>query len=103
MKIVAIGTEEFCLGFKLAGIKDVYELGEPSGEKLEQILRQLLEDENIGVIIVDEQQYSMLSRASKQELEKLVMPVIIPISKKERTEEFGRLLKRSLGVDLWNR
>lgn len=52
MKIGVIGSKDFCIGFYVAGIENVYIVN--TKEEFNNILKQVLVDESTGILILDE-------------------------------------------------
>ena len=51
MEIAVVGTTEFTLGFQLAGITRI--LNPPDDEELERDMRALLNEGEVGIVVVD--------------------------------------------------
>src|SRR3989344_6957538 len=97
VRIAAAGTNEFVVGFQLAGIRDTFELGsEPFSE-----LKGLKSKKDFGIIVVDEKIIESLEAFQRSEIEASVDPVFIPVSTKTEQDSLRRLIKKSVGVDLW--
>ncbi len=97
MEIAVVGREAFVEGFKLVGVKHTYP-AEP--DEFEKTLKGVLENDTIGIIILDQDDMDRLSRKTLHEMEARVTPVIITIG----ADEDFRLRKRVrqvMGVDLW--
>ena len=97
VKISAIGGSEFVLGFQLAGIRDTMEI---SGNYFDE-LKELKSKKEAGVVIVDEKIMESLEPYQRAEIEASVEPVFIPVSAKAEQDSLKRLIKKSIGVDLW--
>ena len=97
VKIAVTGTNEFIVGFQLAGIKDSIELGNnPFNE-----LKNLKYRKDLGIVVVDEKIIDRLELHQKLDIESSVDPVFIPVSAKAEQDSLKRLIKKSVGVDLW--
>ena len=97
VKIAVAGTNEFILGFQLAGIKDTIEIGSnPYNE-----IKNLKSGKNIGIVVVEEKIMDNLEPHQRLELDASVQPVFIPVSAKVEQDSLRRLIKKSVGVDLW--
>ena len=97
VKIAAVGGSEFIVGFQLAGIRDTIEIGNnPFNE-----LKNLKNRRDIGIIVVDEKIMESLESYQRMEIEASVEPVFIPVSTKVEQDSLKRLIKKSIGVDLW--
>ncbi len=97
VKIAAAGGSEFIVGFQLAGIKNTVELGNnPFSE-----LKNLKSRKDVGIVIVDEKILDNLEPHQRQDIDASVEPVFIPVSVKVEQDSLRRLIKKSVGVDLW--
>ena len=97
VKIAAAGRNEFILGFRLAGIKDTVELGANSYNEL----KSLKSSRDIGIVIVDEKVLDALEPHQRIEIDSSVEPVFIPVSEKAEQDSLRKLIKKSVGVDLY--
>lgn len=97
MQIAVVGSDDFITGFRLAGIKALYETNE---QNIDQKIQDMIEIEDIGVIVLMEEDYQKVGLATKRKLEKIVSPVIITLAGEEKSS-LRELIKRSIGVDLW--
>ena len=100
-KIVSIGDEETSMGFKLAGISEVY-TEEP--EKSAKLLRTIADDPEIAVLIITEE----VAKANADLIRRIRInpyPVIVEVPGKkahyESAEDKVRsLIKMALGIDI---
>ena len=97
VKTAVLGSNEFIVGFQLAGIKDTIEA---SNAPLDDI-RKLKEKKEHGVVIIDEKLMENLDKHDREDIEDSVDPVFIPVSAKIEQDSLKRLIKKSIGVDLW--
>ncbi len=97
VKIAVAGGSEFIVGFQLAGIKDVINVTDNFFNGLKNIKNR----KDIGIVIVDEEIIQSLDVHQRFEIEASVDPVFIPLSKKTEQDSLKRLIKKSIGVDLW--
>ena len=97
VKIASAGSNEFVVGFQLAGIKDSFELAkEPFNQ-----LKELKSKKDFGIIIVEEKIMENFEQHQRLEIEDSVDPVFIPVSEKAEQDSLRRLIRKSVGVDLW--
>lgn len=97
MQIAVIGNDEFVTGFRLSGVSHVF-----SSEKaLDESVKDALKIKEIGVLVIEEGSFNALSNKTKKLLERIVKPVIVTVSDKEKETNLREMIKRSLGVDLW--
>ena len=97
VKIAVVGGSEFIVGFQLAGIKDTIEVTKDYFNQL----RNLKNKKEIGIAVVEEKIMESLEPYQRLEIEASVEPVFIPISTKVEQDSLKKLIKKSIGVDLW--
>ena len=98
VNVAVLGGSEFIVGFQLAGIKEAIEV---SQEPVKDIM-ELKNRKDIGIVVVDEKIMESLDQHQKEEIEDSVEPVFIPLSTKVEQESLKRLIKKSIGVELWS-
>ena len=98
MEIAVVGTPEFTLGFQLAGVTHLYH---PEGEEaLADTMRNLLTQKDIGIVVLDSANLTLLSDRLRSRIADSITPTVLGIG----TEEDNTLresIKSALGVDLW--
>lgn len=99
MEIAVIGSDDFITGFALAGVRYAVE----TKENVEDVIKAVSGNKEIGIVIMDEKDYNAINPKLKQTLENTIQPVVIPISKEKRGEDLRQYIKRTLGVDLWQK
>ncbi len=92
-----VGSDTFCLGFKLAGVAAAYEM-EKSG--FPGSVDDIVMDED-GVVIVEGEYMDTLSERKRLELQNKVDPVVIPIREEMESTDLRRKIQQAIGVDLW--
>lgn len=97
VKIAAVGGSEFVVGFQLAGIKDITEVSDNYFNELKNFKNK----KEIGIVVVDEKIMEKLEAHQRAEIDSSVEPVFIPVSAKVEQDSLKRLIKKSIGVDLW--
>ena len=96
MDLAVIGREDFCMGFSLAGIRDIFETENPS-----EAIRKVNEKAEVGVVVFDESLLGKLDEFEKASLESSVRPVFVMLSLKEESDVLKKMIKKSIGVELW--
>ena len=97
VQLAVIGSSEFIVGFRLAGIREVMEASPRPFDDLKNFKSK----KEIGVVVVDEKIMDNLEMHERQFIEASVDPVFIPVSEKAEQDSLKRLIKKSIGVDLW--
>ncbi|OPY38594.1 MAG: V-type ATP synthase subunit F [Methanoregula sp. PtaU1.Bin051] len=99
MEIAVIGNSEFILGFRLAGIQKTY--AADSDEKLSEHINKVLQDVNVGILVLNSKDMERIPRRLRATLEESVRPTVIAIGGEEGGLSMRERIKRSVGVDLW--
>ncbi len=97
VKTAVLGGSEFIVGFQLAGIKETIEVSDSPMNDIEK----LKQTKDISIVVIDEKILESLDKHQRLEVEDSVDPVFIPISTKVEQDSLKRLIKKSIGVDLW--
>ena len=98
MEIAIVGSPEFTLGFQLAGIMRLH--NPENDEEMSQDLRSMLDEEEVGIIVVDAADLTRMPDKLRQRMSDSISPTVLGIG----TEEDNTLresIKSALGVDLW--
>ncbi len=98
MEIAIVGSPEFTLGFQLAGIMRLH--NPENDEEMSQILRSMLEENEVGIIVIDAADLTRMPDKLRQRMSDSISPTVLGIG----TEEDNTLresIKSALGVDLW--
>ena len=98
MEIAIVGSPEFTLGFQLAGIMRLH--NPENDEEMGQTLQSMLDEEEVGIIVVDAADLTRMSHKLRQRMSDSISPTVLGIG----TEEDNTLresIKSALGVDLW--
>ncbi len=96
MEVAVVGSEEFVVGFRLAGVKKVY--GVPK-DKLAETLLKVLEDEAVGILAVHTTDLDSLPPQLRTRMMASVDPVVIPVGEEEG--DMRDKVRRAIGIDLY--
>jgi len=94
-EIAVIGSEEFQLGFKLAGVQKTY-----SSEEFEQKIQELLENSEIGILVTEETEIQASSKKVQNMIEASVDPVVIGLSEEAESERLQEKIRKAIGADI---
>ncbi len=95
--VAVIGGSEFIVGFQLAGIKQAVEADSDYFNHLKNFKNK----KEIGIVVVEEKIMDNLEQHQRLEIEASVDPVFIPLSTTAEQDSLKKLIKKSIGVDLW--
>lgn len=98
VNVAVLGPNEFTVGFQLAGIKEIVEVSDNPIKDIEELKKR----KEIGIVVVDEKIMESLQEHEREEIEDSVDPVFIPLSTKVEQDSLKRLIKKSIGVELWS-
>ncbi len=94
--IAVVGTGEFTLGFKLAGINEVVIIEEND----EKTIKSFLGRSDLGIVIVDEKVMEKLSPLLHQDIIQSLQPVFVVLSVSGKEDGLREMIMQSIGVDL---
>lgn len=102
--IAVIGDDELLsTGFELSGIKRTFIAR--TGEEAESAIKELLEDDSIGIVIMAERLIGKITNRKIQfTIDSSIMPMFVPVpSYKEsgaREDVLRNLIIRAIGIDI---
>jgi V/A-type H+-transporting ATPase subunit F len=103
-KLIVVTDSENAHGFRLAGV-DVVEANNTQ-EARDQIIA-LINDDDSGIIAVNEDFMAAIDDRTRDKIEKIYRPIVVPIPAKkkievaeERREYLARLIRRAVGFDI---
>jgi len=96
MEVAVVGSEEFVIGFRLAGVKKVYGV---SKDKLTETLLKVLEDEAVGILAIHTTDLDSLPPQLRTRMMASVDPVVIPVGEEEG--DMRDKVRRAIGIDLY--
>ena len=101
MEVAVVGDSELAMGFKLIGIKKIFEA--ESKEDLKSNFKKALEDD-VGVIITNDKAIEKLDQRFRRKVESSISPIIVVLSKESgASENLREMIKKAIGIDLWNK
>ena len=99
-ELAVIGSNEFIMGFELIGIKQIFEAN--TENKLKNTLNDVMNNPNIGIIVIDDKSLSKLNEGFRKKVENSITPVTVVLSEKDMPQSnLKELIKKSIGIDLW--
>ena len=100
-EIAVVGSPEFTTGFRLAGVRKFADI--PDNEKEEQLdgaVREMLEDEGVGIVVMHDDDVERLSRDVRSDVETSVEPVVVTLGGEGGSDGLREQIKRAIGIDL---
>ena len=96
MDIAVIGSEDFVLGFRLAGIRHVFVA---NSDNYQEKIMEAMSQPSIGILAVDAKDLANLSYNLRQKITDSIQPVVVPVGGDE--SDLREKVKRAIGVDLY--
>lgn len=95
MDIAVIGSDEFTLGFRLAGVRRVFVAGK---EDYQEKMQEAMADPDVGILAVNSDDLQYLPNNYKSKIMDSVRPVVVPVG--GDSSDLREKVKRVIGVDL---
>ncbi|MFP8951709.1 V-type ATP synthase subunit F [Natrialbaceae archaeon A-arb3/5] len=100
-EIAVIGDPEFTTGFRLAGVRRFENVvDEQKGTELDDAVTNVLDDEDVGIVVMHDDDLDHLSRGVRQTVETSVEPVVVTIGSGTGGGGLRDQIKRAIGIDL---
>lgn len=98
-QLAVVGTPQFTLGFRLAGIRKVWDADgtEPSLERAIALARR---DPDVSILVVETKDLQSLNARLRSELVSSVKPTLVAVGSDE-DNTLREKIKQAVGVDLW--
>ncbi len=96
MDIAVIGSDEFTLGFRLAGVKRVFIADQTN---YQEKMQEAISDANVGVLAVNADDLQYLPANYKTKVLDLIQPVVVPVGGDQ--SDLREKVKKVIGVDLF--
>ena len=98
-KLAVIGDPDFNIGFRLVGIRDVYDV--KNDEELIKAVRNVLDREDIGIVVIRYDDLKKLPVTLRREIDERVEPTFVAVGGMGSVEELREKIRKAIGVDLW--
>jgi len=98
-KLAIIGDPDFNIGFRLVGIRDVYDV--TNDEELVKAVEHVLNRDDIGVVVIKYEDLRNLPVTLRREIDERVEPTFVAVGGMGSVEELRERIRKALGVDLW--
>ncbi|MFQ3295791.1 MAG: V/A-type H+-transporting ATPase subunit F [Halobacteriales archaeon] len=100
-EIAIIGSPEFTTGFRLAGVRKFQNVPEEEkSSELDDAVRSVLDDEDVGIVIMHEDDLDYLERSVRNQVETSLDPVFVTLGGGAGSSALREKIKRAIGMDL---
>jgi len=96
MEIAVIGSDEFTLGFRLAGVRTVFIADK---DNYQEKLQEAMADANVGILAVNAEDLQYLPANYRNKVMDSISPVIVPVGGDQ--SDLRERVKQVIGVDLY--
>jgi len=96
MEIAVIGSDEFTLGFRLAGVKTVFIADQTN---YQEKMQEAISDANVGILAVNANDLQYLAANFRAKVMDLIQPVVVPVGGDQ--SDLREKVKKVIGVDLF--
>jgi V/A-type H+-transporting ATPase subunit F len=100
-EIAVVGAPDFTTGFRLAGVRRFQNV--PDDEKpdrLDEAVTEVFEDDNVGIVVMHDDDLEYLSRTVRRDVETSVEPVLVTLGGDSSGGALREQIKRAIGIDL---
>ncbi|WP_445474691.1 V-type ATP synthase subunit F [Methanococcoides methylutens] len=98
MELAVVGSSEFVTGFRLAGVKKIYEAKD---DELESMVTKVLKDSDVGIFVMHGDDVNKLPEILRDTLSESVEPTVVTLGGTGESSNLREKIKQSVGVDLW--
>jgi V/A-type H+-transporting ATPase subunit F len=98
MELGVVGHPDFTLGFRLAGVKQIFEVEDAKAR--EKKIHDIVDRAEVGILVIHGDDFAAMAPAQRRQLSNTVRPVVIPVGPREDTD-LREKIKQAVGVDLW--
>ncbi|NYT19749.1 MAG: V-type ATP synthase subunit F [Methanosarcinales archaeon] len=98
MELAVVGNSEFVTGFRLAGVKKIYEAKD---DELESMVTKVLKDSDVGILVMHGDDVNKLPEILRDTLSESVEPTVVTLGGTGESSNLREKIKQSVGVDLW--
>ncbi|AKB49865.1 V-type ATP synthase subunit F [Methanosarcina barkeri str. Wiesmoor] len=99
MELAVIGKSEFVTGFRLAGVRKVYETADIAAT--ESVVKSVLEDKSVGILVMHNDDIGNLPEMLRKNLNESVQPTVVALGGSGSGSNLRDKIKQAVGVDLW--
>ncbi|WP_276258337.1 V-type ATP synthase subunit F [Haloglomus litoreum] len=100
-EIGVVGSPDFTTGFRLAGVRRFANVpDEQKEEELDEAVTELFEDDDVGIVVMHDDDLDHLSRTVRRNVETSVEPVLVTLGGDSSGGALREQIKRAIGIDL---
>lgn len=97
-QLAVIGSQQFTLGFRLAGIRRIWDVA--TEDELERAVAEARRDDDVAILVMETADVRRLTLRTRSELVASVRPTMVAVGREE-DNTLREKIKQAVGVDLW--
>jgi len=100
-EIGVVGSPDFTTGFRLAGVRKFADVSDDGpDEQYDEAVREMLDDDDVGILVMHDDDLERLSRGVRSDVETSVEPVLVTLGGTGGSSGLREQIKRAIGIDL---
>ena len=100
-EIAVVGSPDFTTGFRLAGVRKFENVpDEEKDEALDEAVMRTLDDDDVGIVVMHDDDMTHLSREAREAVEGSIEPVLVTLGGGAGSGGLREQIKRAIGIDL---
>jgi V/A-type H+-transporting ATPase subunit F len=100
-EIAVVGSPDFTTGFRLAGVRKFENVpDEEKDEALDEAVMRTLDDDDVGIVVMHDDDMAHLSRKAREAVEGSIEPVLVTLGGGAGSGGLREQIKRAIGIDL---
>lgn len=96
-ELAILGTQEFLVGFELAGVRKTFSTEKGARNALDNALA----DTDIAILVLEQDTMHELPQHVQNDLSRSTKPVVVVLSTQQEQRQLRKDIIRAIGVDLW--
>jgi V/A-type H+-transporting ATPase subunit F len=99
-EIAVIGSPDFTTGFRLAGVRKFHNVESEDADALDDAVREVARDENVGIVVMHDDDVAELSREPRSIVDTSIEPTFVTLGGGAGASGLREQIKRAIGIDL---
>jgi V/A-type H+-transporting ATPase subunit F len=99
-EIAVVGSPDFTTGFRLAGVRKFYNVDAGDVDALEDAVRSVARDEDVGIVVMHDDDVAELSREPRSIVDTSIEPTFVTLGGGAGSGGLREQIKRAIGIDL---
>ncbi|WP_227133820.1 V-type ATP synthase subunit F [Halorubellus salinus] len=99
-EIAVVGSPDFTTGFRLAGVRKFYNVESEDADELDDAVREVARDEDVGIVVMHDDDVAELSREPRSIVDTSIEPTFVTLGGGAGSGGLREQIKRAIGIDL---